>query len=111
MINSDRSHEDFIDKYESEYNFNFTDGLTLKPTASKEAIKELLVYRSRNKDFFSYKDILANHLVNEFKKTDCYTAKTEEERKEIIEYLLDPSNIEEREDVNYTDENGSDILI
>jgi len=110
MINRDRDGTAFIDKYENEYNFNFKDGFTLKPSASKEAIKSLLLYKVKDKNILEYKDILANHLVNEFKKTDCYKSKNKSEREEIIQYLLD--NPEEDEvHTNYTDENGNKIFI
>ena len=82
MINLDRDDTDFVDKFRDEYNFNLKDGLTLKSMASKEAIKALLLYGVTDKAILSNKDILTNHLVNEFKKTDCYKAKSEEERKE-----------------------------
>ena len=110
MINKDRDDTTFIDKYENEYDFNFKDGFTLKPTASKEAIKSLLLYKIKDKDILDYKDILASYLVKEFKKTDCFKLKNEEEREEIIQYLLDNPEKEEVH-INYTDENGNDIFI
>ena len=97
MINKDRDDTTFIDKYENEYDFNFKDGFTLKATASKEAIKSLLLYKIKDKDIIDYKDILASYLVKEFKKTDCFKLKNEEEREEIIEsYQPDINEIKDR---------------
>lgn len=110
MINSDRM-EPIFEKYDKEYDFNFQEGFILKNTTSKEAIKALLIFKTTDNDILNYKDILGHHLVSEFKKTDCYKSKTEAERQEIIDYLLDSSNIEEFEEPNYTDENGNDINI
>ena len=111
MIFTDRDDTAFVDKYEDEYNFNFKEGFTLKPTASKEAIKALLVYKVKDKEMFKYKDILATYLVNEFKKTDCFKSKTEKERNEIINYLSDNLEIPENEEISYQDEDGNDITI
>ena len=70
----------------------------LKPTASKEAIQCYL----RNKyDRFNAKDIvynptlLSNKMIEDFKKLDCYKAKSEAEREEIIQYLKDNPDIED----------------
>lgn len=70
----------------------------LKPTASKEAIQCYL----RNKyNRFNAKDIvysptlLSNKMIEDFKKLDCYKAKSEAEREEIIQYLKDTPDIED----------------
>lgn len=111
MFDSDNGTS-FVEKYENEYNFNYKDGLTLKPTASKEAIKALLLYELSDKDFFQYKDLLVKHLVSEFKKTECYKLKSKEEQEEIIQYLLNTDFENKKEDNTiYTDENGNDILV
>ncbi len=70
----------------------------LKPTASKEAIQ---CYLRSKYDRFNAKDIvysptlLSNKMIEDFKKLDCYKAKSEAEREEIIQYLKDTPDIED----------------
>lgn len=72
--------------------------LKLKKTASKEAIQCELRY-SINKS--KYGDIVYNPkklsevMIEEFKKLEIYQYKTEEEKREIIQYLKDNPDIED----------------
>lgn len=103
-MNFDRNYFNF-EEYEDEYNFT-PDGVTLKPTASKEAIKALLVYRLHNVE----KDKIAEHLIIKFKETDCYKSKSEEEREEIINFLKEETIIED-DDLKFFDEKGNEINV
>ena len=87
------------DQYIDDFDINIKTGdVKLKPTASKEAIQCYL----RNKyDRFNAKDIvysptlLSNKMIEDFKKLDCYKAKSDAEREEIIQYLKDNPDIED----------------
>lgn len=82
-------HEnEFIKVEESE-----TNALGLEPAdhASKEAIQS--VYRFNvnanvHEDHYDAEDI-SNQMIEMFKNSKCYQAKTEAERQEIIQYLID----------------------
>ena len=87
MINSDPNLSPYLDEYLDEYDFNFNDGFILMPSSSKEAIRALLFYKTRDEKILNNKNLLSAHLIEEFKKTDCYKSKSEKEQEEIIVYL------------------------
>lgn len=73
--------------------FDLTDDeVRLKATATKEAIQSYFREKADLKQDFELvrnPDKLSDFMVEEFKKTECYSLKSEEERQEIINFLRD----------------------
>ncbi len=66
-------------------------GLEPADNATKEAIQGLYRFNVNarvHQKHYDEKDI-SNQMIEMFKNSKCYQAKTEEERQEIIQYLID----------------------
>lgn len=61
-----------------------------KPTATKEGIQSLYRFEVEAEDEYVVDDNkeLCRRMVEKFKASECYKHKSEAEREEIIEYLL-----------------------
>lgn len=66
-----------------------------KPTATKEGIQSLYRFEVESEDEYVVDDKkeLCRRMVEKFKASECYKHKSEAERKEIIDYLLQHPNI------------------
>ena len=66
-------------------------GLEPKSTATKEAIHDLyhfLVIQQDNDISYNAKEI-SKRMIDKFKMSKCYQVKSDDERQEIIKYLVD----------------------
>lgn len=66
-----------------------------KATATKEGIQSLYRFEVESEDEYVVDDKkeLCRRMVEKFKASECYKHKSESERKEIIDYLLQHPNI------------------
>lgn len=96
-------------RFKDDFDFSSED-IKIKPTASKEAIQSFLREEAdfvEDKTILTNAEELSNYMIEEFKKTDCFKFKSEEERKEVIQYLIDNPDVEEP----IYDDNGNLINI
>lgn len=95
------NHSDVMPPY-AEYMDDFeldeeSNELKLKKTAGKEAIQCQLrfsITKAKYGDIVYNPVKLSEMMIEEFKKSEIYQNKTEEERQEIIQYLKDNPDIE-----------------
>ncbi len=96
-------------KYEDDFEYKDSGEILFKPTASNYAIKAYFLQESIYKQIKGDNAII-NFMIDEFKKSNIYVLKSEAERKAIIKFLKDNSNIEEilREEDDEEDDEDSD---
>lgn len=76
-------------------------GIIPSNNASKELIQSIFRFEITDKDVDCYDPkALSDCMINKFKVSECYKAKTEAERLEIIRYLKDNPEPEE-EGIDY----------
>lgn len=66
-----------------------------KANVTKEGLQSLYRYEVECEDWYvtDNKEEMCRRMVEKFKSSECYKYKTEEERQEIIEYLLNHSEL------------------
>ena len=80
-------------KYYEEFDYAGNE-VVFKPTASNYALKAHFLQKAIYNHIKGDKQII-NFMIEEFKKCNIYNLKNELEKKEIIKFLKDNSNIEE----------------
>ena len=102
------------EKYEDEFELTQTE-VIMKPNISKEAVLEFLNERaesSLSKEEFSDPEIVSNFMIEEFKKSNCYNQKSEQNKNEIIKFLKEnPYYFDDFSNAIFYDNNGNQVKL
>lgn len=96
--------------FDSEISLDKKGNLILNDNATDFAIQSYFrdkANKNCSKDILTNAEKLSNYMIEEFKKSSCYNVKTEQERKQIIEYLKENPD---EEDADFDTSTGIEIL-